>query len=200
MFGTSNRIFFRPLLAIVGVLIAVVAARPYFSKYRSNALGSLPEIGSAPTFVLTGENNMLFDSKSLNGKIWVANFFFTSCQGPCPMMSAKMAILQDAVQRERKVQLVSISVDPETDTPKVLSEYAKRFKANSETWHFLTGNRHDIVSLAERGFQLAASGEEASIHSTRFVLVDQSGQIRGYYNSEEEKEIERLKNDIRRLL
>ena len=143
----------------------------------------------------------------LRGKIWIADFIYTHCTDTCPLQTADMAKLQDRWLKETEVELVSFSVDPEHDTPQVLSRYADRFKADPKRWLFVTGSRTQIVHLIEDGFHLAvasassrANAAAVTVHSPRFVLVDKQGQIRGYYNNSDPKAMQRLHQDLASLL
>ncbi len=156
-----------------------------------------------PDFSLTDQNGKTVTLKDMSGKVWVADFIFTSCAGTCPMMSDRMRKLQENLPAE--VLMVSFTVDPARDTPEVLAEYAKRYGALAERWTFLTGDKTALHELSIKGFKLAVddmNGSEAEpiVHSTRFVLVDRMGQIRGYYSGTEEEELKRLSADVEKLL
>lgn len=156
---------------------------------------------SVPSFVLTDQKGQPFASDRLLGKVWIADFIFTSCAGSCPLMTAQMKKLQGALPEQ--VHLVSISVDPERDTPEVLTRYAQRAQADTTRWHFLTGESPFIQRLAKEGFLLSvAEGgpvEEPIVHSVRLVLVDPNGGIQGYYDGQEIQAVERLIKDAQRL-
>ncbi len=159
----------------------------------------LPSYNAIPAFTLTSQTGAAFDSRrELAGKIWVANFIFTSCQGPCPIMSAHMQRIQNRVRSLQEVRLVSFTIDPDRDTPEVLAEYGKRFQADPTRWFFLTGPKETLQKLNRDAFMLGDI--DASLeHSTRFVLVDRQGVVRGYYSSNDPKELEKLVDDIRTL-
>jgi protein SCO1 len=164
--------------------------------------GAIPDYSVVPDFHLTERSNRPVSRQDLDGKVWVADFIFTHCAGLCPAMSANMQKLQQRLPRE--IRLVSFSVDPYNDTPAVLTEYAKRYDADPERWWFLTGDPKSIQELSIGGFKLALeqSGTEAEpiTHSSRFVLVDQRGHIRGYYSTEEADALDRLVADAKKLL
>lgn len=170
--------------------IPLVVATVFFFVWRSQvtqlANRPLPSHGSVPSFQLVNQNNQSFGSTQLAGKIWIADFIFTSCPGPCPMISSRMSELQKPLQNS-DVHLVSFSVDPEKDTPEVLRGYAQKLKAQPGRWDFLTGSKPAIYDLSKNGFKLAVSesSDDADIpvHSTRLVLVDRRGEIRGYYDA-----------------
>lgn len=163
----------------------------------------LPEHSAVPDFALTERSNLEVTSKDLEGQVWIADFIFTRCTGICPAMSSNMAKLQSRLPKE--VRLVSFSVDPDYDTPAVLSEYANRYGADSERWLFLTGSAEAMQQLSVGGFKLAldpTGGTEAEpiTHSSRFVLVDRQGHIRGYYGTEDPQALDRLIDDVQKLL
>ncbi|MGE5569040.1 MAG: SCO family protein [Rhodospirillales bacterium] len=158
----------------------------------------LPVLGQVPEFTLTAQNGEPFGSSSLDGKIWVSDFIFTTCRGPCPRMSSQMHWVGQQVADLPDVRLVSFTVDPERDTPVVLAEYAKRFRADPGQWYFLTGPSSVLEHLDREGFKLG--GMDGSLtHSTRFVLVDRQRRIRGYYHTDDGEGLKRLVSDIRRL-
>jgi len=159
--------------------------------------------GTVPGFQLTNQNGQPFGSAQLSGKIWIADFIYTTCPGPCPMISGRMSELQKPLDKT-DVHLVSFSVDPEKDTPEVLRAYADKLQAEPGHWDFLTGAKSAIYNLSHDGFKLAVSdGSEAQgipVHSTRMVLVDRHGQIRGYYDATEPEAITKLLADTNHLL
>ncbi|MEK6643431.1 MAG: SCO family protein [Planctomycetota bacterium] len=148
---------------------------------------SLPIVAELPEFTLTERSGKTVTLNDLRGKVWVADFIFTGCAGPCPVMSKRMRTLQGELLRDRKdaVLCVSISVDPENDTPAVLREYAETRGADPKRWLFLTGEKKPVRSLVSEGFKLTVprspEEEEELLHSTRFALVDRRGRVRGYY-------------------
>lgn len=158
----------------------------------------LPVFGQIPDFHLISQTGEPFDRKSLDGKIWVADFIYTHCPGPCPRMSAQMRRVQTAVASLPDVRLVSFSVDPDHDTPPVLAEYAVRYHAQPGRWFFLTGDQKTLDSLDRHAFMLG-NVDGSMQHSTRFVLVDRQGKIRGYYGTDQDDPTAHLIADIRRL-
>jgi protein SCO1 len=158
----------------------------------------LPKLGEVASFQLTEQTGQAFDVASLRGKVWIADFMFTTCPGPCPRMSSQMHGLQMELESQG-VQLVSFTVDPGHDTPPVLAEYAKKFKASQGVWHFLTGQQAELHRLARDVFKLGVVDGSLE-HSTRFVLVDGEGQIRGYYLTSDAEAMARLLDDARELL
>ena len=197
-------------LAVVGLGIVLGTAlwlrlgpHPRFGADQSDSSGSIKQYGTVPEFTLTERDGSLVSLEQLRGKIWIADFIYTSCTDTCPLQTAMMAKLQDEYAAKSDVQLVSFTVDPERDTPQALSLYADKYQADARRWYFLTGQRDRILRLVQEGFHLAVaslpSDDEPSgtvPHSPRFVLVDQEARIRGYYDSRELEAFVRLKNDI----
>jgi len=159
--------------------------------------------GTGPGFQLTNQNGQPFGSAELAGKIWIADFIYTTCPGPCPMISSRMSELQKPLEKT-DVRLVSFSVDPQKDIPEVLRRYAEKLQAEPGRWDFLTGPKSAIYKISHDGFRLAVSdGSDAQgipVHSTRIVLVDRHGQIRGYYDATEPEAITKLLADTNHLL
>jgi protein SCO1/2 len=156
-----------------------------------------------PSFSLTSAVEKTVTDKDLRGKVCVLDFFYTTCPGPCPMMTSRLSSLQASVANMPSVRLISISADPEKDTPEVLRQYAEKFQAG-ENWLFLTGAKPAIHDLANKGFKLSIvempEAAESITHSTKLVLIDQAGMIRGFYEGAGEDSTPPLLADIQRLL
>jgi protein SCO1 len=159
---------------------------------------SLPKYGVVPDFKLTDSEGHSFTSSLLKGKVWVADFIYTSCPGPCPMMTSRLHKVQQQVRGDSDVRLVSISVDPQHDSPAALNDFARRFGGPTEDWVFLTGSPETIHLLAHDVFHLGDLIGNMD-HSTKFVLVDKQRTIRGYYSSEGGEGVSALLRDIRAL-
>ncbi|MEE8335978.1 MAG: SCO family protein [Candidatus Neomarinimicrobiota bacterium] len=168
-------------------------------RLMSESSVQLPVLGHVPEFSLVNSREEITTREKLKGKVWIADFIFTTCAGPCPIMSTKMAEISDHFLKKIDVGLVSISVNPDYDTPQVLSAYAQKFTGNTEKWQFLTGDYDDIQNIIVNGFKIG-DPDEIVFHSTKFALVDRHSRIRGYYGGLENEEIERLKKDILVLL
>ncbi len=190
---TSGPSPYRWLIRLLAV--AVAAALVYrFSgtpPNGSNPSTGLPRIHDVPPFALTERGGKTITNRDLSGKIWVADFVFTTCPGPCPLITASMAKVQDKVAHDPRVQLVTFTVDPQNDTPGVLSVYADKFGADPYRWWFLTGSEKPLYDLIQNGFyqvvqdnrgQPQEPGQFTVTHSTSFVLVDGDGVIRGSYD------------------
>ena len=186
-----------PLLTLVGLL--------WLQRVQVNALRqrTIPTHGTVPIFQLTNQDGKPFGSAQLRGKIWIADFIYTTCPGPCPMISGRMSELQQPLQNT-DVHLVSFTVDPAKDTPEALRAYAQKFHAEPGRWDFLTGPQPIIYELSRDGFKLAVSDgrDDAGVpvHSTRMILVDRRGDIRGYYDAAEPDAITKLVADTTHLL
>ncbi|MBI3306583.1 MAG: SCO family protein [Candidatus Omnitrophica bacterium] len=193
------------LLALFG--IANAASHFFIQSFLSSG-ESLPFYGQVPPFNLKDQMGGNFGNADLAGKVWIADLIFTRCAGPCPLMSFRMAKLQKSFAENSDIKFVSFSVDPERDTPKVLLEYAERFNADKNQWHFLTGDRAVIHQLARGSFHMGvaaipAQDKEAALslsHSTKFVLVDRAGRIRGFYDGEGESPLDNLIRDAKILM
>lgn len=155
-------------------------------------------MGTIGAFELTAQSGQAFDSSALLGHVWVADFIFTNCPGPCPLMSKQMGALQRASADLPGARFISFSVDPANDTPAVLTAYGKHFLQDPRRWTFLTGDQKVLDRLAFDEFKL--NHVDGSFeHSTRFVLLDGQMRIRGYYSSEEPGFEKQLERDLRRL-
>ena len=170
---------------------------------QNDSSNGMKQYGSVPEFTLTEREGSLVSLQQLRGKIWVADFIYTTCTDTCPLQSAMMAKLQHQYSTNPDFQLVSFTVDPERDTPQALTSYAMKFQADGKRWYFLTGPKERIVRLVQEGFHLAVTtfsndAEPAGVigHSPRFVLMDKDARIRGYYDSRDSEALVRLQNDI----
>lgn len=161
---------------------------------------SLPSYGVVPDFALTDQSNRKFLSKdALDGKVWVANFIFTTCTGPCPRMTGQMRKLRDTIQDHPDLRMASFTIDPARDTPSALAAYGSSFGANPDKWYFLTGAQKDLHHLSRNVF-MVGDIDGSLEHSTRFALVDRQSRIRGLYDSSEAESMQRLIADLRSLL
>jgi protein SCO1/2 len=166
----------------VGLVVAILIGG--LAGCRRN----LPSFGTVPPF----------GQPDLAGQPWIADFIYTTCDGPCPVLSANMARLQTRLPAP--FQLVSFTIDPEHDTPRVLAEYGQRFGADPARWRFVRLDEITLANLLTKGFKLAlVSGDGNIVHSTKFVLVDGRGEIRGYYDGNDEEAFKRLEADAARL-
>jgi protein SCO1/2 len=187
---------------LIAIPILTLALLLWLRQLEVNALRqrTVSSYGSVPEFTLINQDGKNFGSGDLRGKIWIADFIYTTCPGPCPMISSRMSELQQPLEKS-DVHLVSFTVDPAKDTPQVLQTYAERLHAEPGRWDFLTGAQSTIYNLSRNGFKLAVGEEKGvPIHSTRMILVDRHGAIRGYYDAAEADAVTKLVADTTHLL
>lgn len=203
---TTQRILWT-VLAVALIGIGIYALNDWLrSQELKTPTRTLSALGIVPDFTLTKQDKTQLSLKDLKGKIWVADMIFTNCEGTCPMLTQRMASLQQSLARTKTgVQLISISVDPNNDTPEVLANYAKQNGADTRTWSFLTGPVATIYTLAKDGFKLAvdsanADTREPILHSERLVLIDRDGIIRGYYDGTADDAQSKVLTDIGDLM
>jgi protein SCO1/2 len=211
MIAPTSRTRLPTLLAFV-----VLAGSTVAMLHRRFAATALPRYGQAPRFRFTDQSGASFGTTELDGCAWVADFIFTSCPEICPRMTEEMARLQTFVHDrglDRRVRLVSISIDPRHDTPTRLGEYAARFRVDSAIWKLLGSGSPEVVEAVARDFNIGVSRPDASpnamptaiqdgfalVHGTRFVLVDQHGTLRGYYDAGAGLAMARLRRDLQTL-
>ena len=190
---------FLPIAVVSLIIFGLVIISLILFQDPHTEFSGLAVYGQVPEFTLIDSNAKEFSSNQLKGKIWVADFIFTKCAGPCLTMSQQMAEFHKNFQKDDRVRMISVSVDPERDSPQVLNTYASRYNADTNIWHFLTGSSETIHRLAFKGFKVG-SVEDSINHSTYFVLVDQKLQIRGYYDGVDQEKMNQLSKDISSLL
>lgn len=199
---------------VTGVLIAglilglvVLAARTWWIPPPPESMP--PVWARVPDFQLTDQSGKRIRRSDLEGKVWIAAFLFTRCRAECPVMIENLGRLQEWMGNDERLRIVSFTVDPEHDTPEVLSDFAARIGADTTRWSFVTGDRDSIFALARNGFLLGVEapgdavggdGDETVLHSNRLVLIDSDLKIRGTYVGLDADEIARLKIDADRLL
>ena len=137
------------IYAVVAIFLAIT----YFVKFTSDQ-EPLPIIGSIPEFEFVDSDGESVSLNTLKGKVWVADFIFTTCTMACPMMTGNMNIIHKKYKKNDDLRLVSISVYPEYDTPEVLKKYAAQYEANTEKWHFLTGKEAAVKKVIKDGFKI----------------------------------------------
>jgi protein SCO1/2 len=191
-----------------GLLVGTLLVIAVLTILRQPRPEPPPVLGRVPELSLVNRDGRTVSREDLAGAPWIADFIFTRCPASCPMMTSRMARFNRDLPPDSGVRLVSISVDPEHDTPEALDRYARSYEAPAH-WLFLTGDGEQIYRLSKEGFKLGvdpapqASGlqtAEPILHSTRFVLVDREGRIRGYYDAFDEEAMKRLRRDLGALL
>lgn len=220
---------YKKLLAVVflSLLVALAvlmwqrgpSARLLGETFAASSVGGsgmgLGDYGPVQDFSLLSQGGEVFQRNDLLGSIWIADFVFTNCASSCPMMTSALQDIAAELPENAHVKLVSISVDPERDTPQRLREYmqihgvrASNDAASVTDWVFLTGDKDAIYDLVANGFHLSVrdisretqgDATEPILHSTRFVLVDRQGRIRGYYNGLDESGRAELLRDVKIL-
>lgn len=158
----------------------------------------LPDYGQVPSFTMTDSQGRAFHRAALAGKVWIADFIYTNCPAECPVMTAQMHKLAKRVAGKEDVRLVSISVDPAHDSPPVLNAFARRFGGPTNQWIFLTGSPATVHLIAYQTFHVGDVIGKIE-HSTKFVLVDKKGDIRGYYSSFYQDDLAQLLKDVEAL-
>ena len=196
-------------LVLAGIGVAFV--RQQWRGMEQRSVSQLEHFRTVPPFTLTERSGKPFDSAAaLKGKLWLANFFFTACPGPCLKMNGRMQELQESLLRDHAdVRLVSFSIAPEMDTPEVLRKYAQKFHALPDRWSFLTGDHDTIYSLARNAFMLPSIDQQGKdhpddqgdfIHSEKIALVDRQGVVRKYFDSTNPEVLQQVLTAIGDLL
>lgn len=183
----------RSVFYIVVLLISACSPAPKPQKALPNfSLTAVTIDGTSPLTLET-----------LRGRVWIADFVYTRCAGPCPMLTANMASLQKSLPK--KIGFLSFTVDPDHDEPEVLTLYARKFGADPQRWFFLTGEKTELIKLVRDGFLLpvvenaAALPGERFAHSTKFVLIDDQGRVRGWYDGDDAAALAKLEADAKAL-
>ena len=161
----------------------------YVSKYHTIA-----------DFSFINQNGKTVTQKDYEGKVYVADFFFTTCGSICPKMTTNLVDVQKAVKNNPKVKLLSLSVFPETDTVPALKAYAKKYGVIDSKWNLVTGDKKEIYTMARKSYLAVKMGKPEElydmVHTENFVLVDQKKRVRGFYDGTKKEEIQRLIEDV----
>ncbi|HWA34513.1 MAG TPA: SCO family protein [Cyclobacteriaceae bacterium] len=154
-------------------------------------------------FEFVDQDSVVINNATFNGKIYVADFFFTSCRTICPIMKTQMLRVYEATADMPDVLILSHTIDPEYDTVALLHDFAKRLGVESKRWHFVTGKKDSIYKIAQTSYFATAMEDKTEpdgfIHSGAFLLIDKQGRIRGKYDGTKENDVDRLVEDIKRL-
>ena len=190
---------------------ALALAVPVLPMLLTGRTVDLPDLGQLPSFALVDQDGRPFGAAEARGKVWVADFIFTSCSDACPRLTARMRSLQDRLDPAERIGLLSITVDPERDTPGKLAEYARISGAHGSLWKFVTGPQREVQRTVVNGFHVAMGRVpvEATddalraqafeiLHGDRLVLVDAKGRLRGYYVADDDG-LRRILRDARSL-
>ena len=159
---------------------------------NQNLLPPLRVIGPVANFALTNQDGKITSLADFTNRVWLADIIFTRCAGPCPLLTGQLRSLQDLLPKESSVKLVTLTTDPEFDTPAVLKKYGERFGADFHRWTFLTGTKREIGRLAADSLKLSAQPVKPEaqkdpadlfIHTTIFVILDKHAQLRGFFET-----------------
>ena len=185
---------FRTIWIGVALIILIVAGSVVLQwlKPRTPEAAPLPVIGNIAPFSLTNQIGVVTTLEDLRGQVWLADIIFTRCPGPCARMTRQMASVQAALPKDSQAKLISLTTDPEFDSPEVLKNYGEKFGADPARWHFLTGTKLGIAALAGDSLKLTAletkpesrtRADDLFNHSTIFVLVDKHARLRGAFET-----------------
>ncbi len=198
-------------IAFIILVFGIYAVPKIVNRFKTPALVT---IGKVPPFEFTNQEGKLITNSFYGGKVWVVEFFFTTCPTICPKMNESMLKIQNEFYGNQDFGIASFSINPKYDTPQILKEYAKSHGATLKNWNFLTGDQDIIYELANTGFTLYA-GEDSNAeggfeHSGMFALVDKQGNIRSrldeygnpiaFYDGLDPKGVQQIKEDIKILL
>jgi len=180
----------------------------YFAINDDFSSSSVVKVGDTlyhqvPDFSFIDQNNEEITEKTLAGKIFITDFFFTRCPTICPVLTRQLVRVMNEFRTEPKLHILSHSIDPINDSVPVLKRFAERYEVNWPNWHFLTGDTATIKSIAKKGYFVTAipgDGAEMTDHSGKFILVDKDRVIRGYYNGTDSAEVNKMMYDIKVLL
>ena len=180
-------------IVLLLVVLGLAYALSLVEINRTHRPAALPVIGPVAGFTLTNQDGQITTLADLTNRVWIADIIFTRCAGSCPIMSKQMESLQDALPPTSRTRLVTLTTDPDFDTPPVLKKYGERYGANSNRWTFLTGTKSEIAGLAGNSLKLSAvpvkpedrqNPADLFIHSTIFVIVDQHARLRRIFETE----------------
>ncbi len=202
------------IILVFGIWSVPKIVDKFTNKELSYILDTNKDLKKVPDFSFINQDNRQITNESYKGKVYVVEFFFTTCPSICPIMNTNMVKIQDEFYGNPNLGMASFSIDPNTDTPEVLKQYATSYNITNPNWHLLTGDKESIYELANIGFNLFvredSKFEEGFEHSGFFALIDQEGYIRCridenenpiiYYNGLDDKGIQMIKEDIKLLL
>jgi protein SCO1 len=195
------------IVVVAFLLVALPLGFFFYFKSKTPTPPPAPKTyGPAPYYMLTDQYGSTISSDDLKGFIYVADFFFTSCKTVCPQMSQLMARVQESYKTEPRVRMLSFTVNPEVDSVSVLKEYADRYGAIENKWHFLTSTNPSYIrdTVVVQGFKVPAVPDNADpgqfTHTDRFVVVDGNGNMRGLYDVTSPGQVDTMFNHIERLL
>jgi protein SCO1/2 len=184
-----------PLMVWVGFLLFILLFALAFALWLGQALRTVPPppvLGAVSDFTLTNQDGEATSLRQLTNHVWLADIIFTRCAGPCPRMTGQMASLERLLPKDSDARLVTLTTDPDYDSPKILKRYGDRFGADYARWTFLTGTKAEIAGLAGDSLKLSAqpikpedrrNDSDLFIHTTIFVLVDKHARLRAVFET-----------------
>ncbi len=207
----KNNLIIGGVVGVAFILFFIFVYLPYADKQKNlNKVSESMQFSSflrdsvnhIPEFVFVDQNGKEISNKDVEGKVFVADFFYTTCEAYCPITTAQLAIVQNSINSSTPFKILSFSLNPESDSIPVLKKFAEQYGAKDKTWHFLRGKQDDIFTIGENGFYTIVQDAQGSFegHSDKFTLVDKSGNIRGFYKGTDSIEVKALIMDINYLL
>ena len=198
----------------ISILLCLMALLPFLILKKNKEPELLPLLGRLPPFVLINQNEEKVPTEEFWGAVLVVNFIFTSCPDSCPLLTSQMAKIQSMIEDPRysDVKLLSITVDPSTDTASVLKHYAEKYNANFNRWSFLTGSVSEVQKVVSDGFKISMQKQGASddaikdvtimdlTHGEQFVVVDKNGDIRAYRSAATPQDLDRILSVLDKLI
>lgn len=175
---------------------------PYYGPKETSANGDTV-YHQVPAFSFVNQDGKIINQEDVNGKIYVADFFFVKCEGICPKMAKQLQRVQERFRNDTTVMFISHTVNPEEDSVEILAGYAAQMKADTKQWSFVTGGKKELYDMARNGYYLTVlkgdGGPDDFIHSENFILVDPGKHIRGIYDGTNSSEVDRMMRDITML-
>lgn len=197
----------KKLLWISGFFIVLMAAFYFFLFAGTDYYkAKLPVLNYVQNFSFTDQNGKQLTQKNVEGKVYVAEYFFTTCKGICPKMNANMKTVYDKFKNESDFAIISHTCMPETDSVPLMKAYSQKMGADSSNWHFVTGSKDSLYKMARESYLLdneknnSLNIKDQFIHTQFFALVDKEGRLRGVYDGLKNDELEKLSKDIKDLL
>ena len=188
----SSQLLPRTLWIGILFLFAFLGIAGLLSVVEIKRQPPLPVISQIADFTLTNQDNQVTTLAALTNHVWVADIIFTRCAGPCPRMTGQMKSLEDSLSRDGNARFVTLTTDPDHDTPEILKRYGEHFKADFSRWTFLTGTKSEVANLAAGSLKLGSTpvlpadqkdAADLFIHTTIFVVVDKHAQLRGVFET-----------------
>jgi protein SCO1/2 len=199
----------RQITALLALCLTIVSCKPDSNGLLLPVYGEKVASGrdtvyhTIKPFFFTNQYNEKVTEKTVENKIYVADFFFATCQSICPQMSSQLVHVQDAFKKDKDVLILSHTVNPMHDTVEVLNGYAQSYGALKDKWHFLTGSKKEIYALAKDSYLVNALEEDGTpegfLHSELFILIDAHKRIRGMYDGTDSLAVNKLIADIKLL-